>query len=292
MRLFSAALFWLLTTAALAMTLPTVWAQANLVDADGYARLAQRAAAEPVLQDAVASELSAQTVRLIHGHGLSIDPSPVREAAAEYTAGPSFPQQFVQINSDGHAWLLSGEDTGPWEIDVVPMLRDDAFAQLLSDYHVRLPASMTVPLTPTSTEVVRPGGLHRLAVWGPSLSVVLAVLTGLCATLTLAAARHRGRALASLGVSALLVGAAGWSGIEVARRYLNQVLNQATGDVRRIAYVVADLAESSLHAWLNVTLAAGAVLVVVGVLVAAQGTRRQHRSATGAKGGSAGSGRR
>jgi hypothetical protein len=274
-RLLTAALFWLLTTATLAVTLPTAWVQCNLIDADGYARLAQRAAAQPALQAAVAAELTSQTVRLIRAQGFPLDPSPVREAAAEYTAGPSFPRQFVQLNSDGHDWLLSGADTGPWEIDVVPMLRDKAFAQLLSDYHIALPASMTIPLTPTSTEVARPGGLHRLAVWGPWLSLVLVALTGLCAVLTLAAARHRGRALASLGVSGLLVGAAGWSGIEVARRYLNQVLNQATGDIRRIADVVVDLAEDSLHLWLNLTLAAGAVLVLVGVAVALLGGWRK-----------------
>lgn len=271
MRFLAATLFWLLATTALAVTLPTAWLQCNLIDADGYARLARQAAAQPALQDAVAAELSAQAVRLIREHGYDVNVSPVRQAAAEYAAGPAFPSQFAAVNRDGHAWLLGGEDTGPWVIDVVPMLRDDAFAQLLSDYHIALPASMTVPLTPTSTELVRPGGLHRIAVWGPLLSVVLAVLTALCALLTLAAARHRGRALASLGVSALLVGAAGWSGIEVARRRLDGVLTQATGDIRRIADVIADLAEAGLHHWLNLTLGAGAVLVVLGVLVAAQG---------------------
>jgi hypothetical protein len=45
------------------------------------------------------------------------------------------------------------------------------------------------------------------------VSIGAAALSGLFALLTLAAARSRGRALASLGVSALLVGAAGWAGI-------------------------------------------------------------------------------
>lgn len=275
MRFFTATLFWLLATAALAVALPTAWAQYNLIDADGYARLAGQAAARPALQDAVAAELSAQTVQLIRGAGYPVNPSRVREAARDYTAGPSFPPQFVQVNRDGHAWLLNVGDPGPWEIDVIPMLRDDAFADVLSEYPVMLPASLTVPLTSTSTEVLRPGGLHRLAVWGPLLSLVLAALTAVCAILTLAAARHRGRALASLGVSALLVGAAGWSGIEVARRYLNQLLTQATGDIRRIADAVTDVAENSLHLWLNLTLAAGAVLVLVGVGVALLGGMRK-----------------
>lgn len=134
---------------------------------------------------------------------------------------------------------------------------------------------MTVPLTSTSTEVMRPAGLHRLAVWGPLLTVVLGAMAGLCAVMTVVAARHRGRALASLGVSALLVGAGVWSAVEVARRYLDQVLRQATGDIRRIAEAFADVAETSLHQWLTVTLAAGAVLVLVGVGVALLGGLRK-----------------
>jgi len=57
------------------------------------------------------------------------------------------------------------------------------------------------------------------------MSIVVAALTGICALLTLAIARSRGRVLAGLGVSALLVGAAGWAGIEVARRRINDALN-------------------------------------------------------------------
>ena len=275
MRFLAATLFWLLATVALVVTLPTAWSQANLVDTNGYLRLAGRAAAQPALQDAVAAELSAQAVRLIREQGYDVDASRVRSAAAEYTAGPSFPLQFERVNRDGHAWLFSGRDTGPWVIDVVPMLSDAAFAQLLADYHVALPASMTVPLTPTSNELMRPGQLHRIAVWGPWVSGGLAVLTGCCALLTFVVARHRGRALASLGVSALLVGAAGWSGIEVARRRLDGVLAQATGDIRRIADVIADLAEASLHHWLNLTLAAGTALVLFGVAVALVGGLRK-----------------
>ncbi|WP_046315342.1 hypothetical protein [Mycobacterium sp. UM_Kg1] len=275
MRLFSAALFWLLTTATLAVALPTAWAQYNLIDADGYARLAARAAAVPALQDAVAAELSAQTVQLIQGSGLRIDPAEAREAAREYTRGPEFAAQFVQVNRDGHAWLLNVGEPGPWEIDVMPMLRSDAFAQLLAVYPITLPASLTVPLTSTSTEVMRPAGLHRLAVWGPLLTVVLGAMAGLCGFLTVAAARHRGRALASLGVSALLVGAGVWSAVEVARRYLDQVLRQATGDIRRIVGAIADVAETSLHQWLTVSLAAGAVLVLVGVGAAMLGGLRK-----------------
>ena len=107
------------------------------------------------------------------------------------------------------------------------------------------------------------------------MSIAAAVLTGICALLTLAVARSRGRALAGLGISALLVGAAGWAAIELGRRRINDALNHTTGDIRRIADVMVGEAESSLHHWLDLTLAAGGVLVVLGVVAAALGSLRK-----------------
>ena len=83
------------------------------------------------------------------------------------------------------------------------------------------------------------------------------------------------RALAGLGISALLVGAAGWVGIEVARRRINDTLTDTTGDIRRIADVMVGQARGSLHHWLDLTLAAGGALVVLGVLVALLGSLRK-----------------
>jgi drug/metabolite transporter (DMT)-like permease len=101
------------------------------------------------------------------------------------------------------------------------------------------------------------------------------MLTGIGALLTLAAARSRGRALAGLGVSALLVGAAGWGAIETARRRISDALNDTTGDIRRIADIMVSEAERSLHQWLDLTLAAGGALVVLGVLLALLGSLRK-----------------
>lgn len=274
MRFGAVALLWLLATLSLAVTLPLAWAQSNLVDVNGYARLAARAAAEPVLQEAVAAELSNQAVRLVRDRGYSLDPAQARQAADHYTAGPAFAAEFVRVNRAGHAWLLSGE-TGAWQIDVIPMLSDNAFAPLLAEYGVVLPASMTVPVTTSATQTLRrPDVLHRVAVWGPWLCVAAGAITVACALLMLATARRRGRAVAALGVSALLVAAAGWSGIEVGRRYLGEALDHCTVEIRRIADVVVALAEDSLHEWLDVTLAAGAAMVVAGVLLAMLGGLR------------------
>ncbi|TDH52889.1 hypothetical protein E2F47_13575 [Mycobacterium eburneum] len=199
----------------------------------------------------------------------------MRDVAAGYTAGPAFGPQFAQANRIAHDWMFigaaapAGQDR--WVVDLAPMLNDPAFAQLLEDHHVQVPTAVTVPVTVTPPAGLRPGRLRPLATWGPWLWVGAAVLAGVGAMLTLAAARRRGMALASLGVAALLVGAAGYAGIEVGRRRLNDSLNATAGDIREIADVMVDYAEASLHHWLNLTLAAGGAVVLFGVFVAMLG---------------------
>ncbi len=155
------------------------------------------------------------------------------------------------------------------------MLSDSSFEQTLQDFGIQAPSTLTVPLTENAPDSLRPGQLRQVARWGPWVSIGACVLTGIFALLTLATARSRGKALAALGVSALLVGAAGWAGLEVARRYVDDALNRTTGDIRRVADVMVNQAELSAHQWLNLTLAAGGVLVVFGIVVAMLGGLRR-----------------
>ena len=267
---------WLTTTAALVVAVPAAWAQLHIVNEDGYAAMAQQAARDPALQSAVAGELTTRAMALINAHGAgrySVDGTQVHDTATAFTAGPSFPALFGQANRAAHSWLFStprSQNGDAWVIDVAPMLKDSAFRQILGDYNVTVPDTLKVPLTVSGP--LHQGQLNRLARWGPWVSIGAIALTALCALLTLVAARRRGKALTGLGVSALLVGGAGWAAIEVGGRYVNDALNTTTGDVRRIADAMVGQAEGSLHLWLNVTLVAGAALVAVGVLVAMLGS--------------------
>lgn len=276
MRFLATLLLWLITTLALAVAVPAVWAQRNLVDEDGYATLAQRAATDPALQSAMAGELTSRAMTLIAEHGdgrYPVDSAQIRDAAATFTAGPAFPPLFATANRAAHRWLFDREDSGDsWAIDVAPMLNDTAFQQILSDHNVDVPATLTVPLTASIPHSLRQGSLHRVAQWGPWASRGVAGLCGVCALLMLLAARRRGKAMSSLGVSALLVGAAGWVGTEVGARYLGAALDRSTGDIRQIADVMVRDAETALRQWLNMTLAAGAALVVLGVVLAVLGS--------------------
>ena len=279
MRFAVTVLLWLFTTAALAVAVPAAWTQTHIVDVNGYTAMAQNAASDPALQAAVASELATRAMVLINQRGYKVHSAQVHDVAAGYTAGPDFPPQFADANRLAHSWMFTGasarSEGGQWVIDLAGMLKDRAFASMLSTYNVQVPETLKVPVTVSTPKVLQPGILRPLVTWGPWVSIAAAVLTGIGALLTLAVARSRGRALAGLGISALLVGAAGWAAIELARRRINDALNHTTGDIRRIADVMVGEVESSLHEWLDLTLAAGGVLVVLGVLAAVLGTLRK-----------------
>ena len=282
MRSAVTALLWLATTVALAVAIPAAWLQLNVVDEAGYARLAREAAGDPALQSAMASELATRAMALIAERGggrYPVDGAQVHDVASAFTAGPGFPPLFAQANRAAHAWLFTdpppGRNGNQWAIDVAPMLNDSSLRQVLSSHDVTVPANLTVPLTVSMPSSLRQGRLSRLATWGPGVSIGAAALGGLFALLTLAAARRRGRALSALGVSALLVGAAGWAGIEVGRRHVDDALNHTTGDIRQIAEVMVAHAEAGLRHWLDLTLIAGAALVGLGVLVAIVGGVRK-----------------
>ena len=93
------------------------------------------------------------------------------------------------------------------------------------------------------------------------------MLAAVAALLTLFIARSRGKMLVALGVSALLVGGAGYAAIEFGRRHVNQALDTTSGNIRRIAEIMVDTAEASMHQWLNISLIVGGGLVVIGVIV-------------------------
>jgi len=280
-RFVATVFLWLVTTVALAAAVPAMWAQKNIVDANGYAAFTQSAAKDPRLQQAMASELTTQIVSLASDKGYDLNPDLVRGVTTAYTQNAGFPGQFAQANRIVHTWMFTDEirrqegTDDRWLIDIAPMLSDPSLRATLGNLNLGVPDTLTVPITVSDSSGMQAGQLRQLSRWGPWVSIGASVLTGVFALLTLAAARARGKALAALGISALLVGAAGWAGLEVGRRLIDQALNRTTGDIRQVADATVSHAESSLHQWLNLTLAAGGALVVFGVLVSMLGGLRR-----------------
>lgn len=280
MRFVATLLLWLLATAALAVAVPANWAQRNVIDSSGYSALAASAAKDPLVRQAMSDELTAQLVTLAAGSGYDVNENLLGGAVRAYTSGSAFPGQFALANQLVHRWLVTdtvtqSDDSGRWEVDLSPMLSDNSFQQTLADFGIKAPSSLTIPLTENVSASVRPGQLRDVAKWGPWASVGAAVLAGVLALLTLASARQRGKAIVALGVSGLIVGAAGWAAIEVGRRYVDSVLDTTTGEARKLAAAMVEHAIGSLHLWLNLTLAAGGVLVVLGIVASMVGGLRR-----------------
>lgn len=280
MRLLASFLLWILTTVALALAIPATWAQHNVVDRNGYAEFATSAAKDPALQQAMAAALTSQLLALAANSGYDVNETLFNGAARAYTASSAFPGQFALANQVAHRWMFTdtvgqSDASGRWEIDLSPMLVDSSFQQTLADFGIQAPKSLEIPLTENVSQSLRPGQLRDVATWGPWVSVGAAVLAGVFALLMLAVAKRRGQALVALGVSGLIVGAAGWAAIEVGRRYVNDALDATTADVRNAAAALVDHAIGNLHLWLNLTLAAGGVLVVLGVLASMLGGMRR-----------------
>ena len=276
MRFVATLLLWLITTAALAVAVPSTWAQRHVVDEAGYVALVQQAATERPLQDAMASELTDQLVALAGNSGYDVGGDLLRGAATAYTRSAAFPGQFATANRIVHRWMFTdvvsqSDGSGRWEIDLSPMLADSSFQQTLADFGIRAPSTLEVPLTENVSDSVRPGQLRSLSTWGPWVSIGASVVTALFALLTVATARRRGKVLAALGISALLVGASGWAAIEVLRRRIDGALDATSGGIRQVADALVGHAVGSLHQWLNLTLVAGVVFVVLGVFAAMLG---------------------
>jgi hypothetical protein len=279
-RFVATLLLWVLTTAALLVAIPAAWAQHNAVDGTGYGQLATSAGKDPNVQSAMAAVLTTQLVQLAGSSGYDVSPNLLGGAARSYTSSSAFPGQFALANQLVHRWLFTdavaqSDASGRWELDLSPMLSDSSFQQTLQEFGVKAPKTLELPLTEHVSESLRPGQLRQAVTWGPWVSVGSAILAGVLALLTLATARSRGKALGALGVSALLVGAAGWAGIEVARSRVDDVLNDTNADVRQVATAMVDHAIGSMHMWLNLTLAVGGALVVLGVVFAVAGGMRR-----------------
>lgn len=165
MRFLFAALLWLLTTAALAVTIAAAWAQSRLVDENGYAALTAPAAADPRVQHAIAGELTTQIVSLGKKQGSRVDESQVAELVASYTSGPQFEADFGSVNRMAHQWLFTNSSSaqrdsqGGWQIDIAPMIKSLA-PQGLS---IKAPETLKVSVTDDKLAGLTPGRLVPVA---------------------------------------------------------------------------------------------------------------------------------
>lgn len=267
-------------TSALLVAIPVNWAQHTLVDSNGYAALARSAGHKPGVREATAQILAERVGAAARDRGFSGGDGVILQVATAYTAGPSFPDQFADVNRVAHQYLFTNNarqtDQG-WQVDVGPMLADTSFKASLTRLGVNVPDTVTVPVIANAPNNLKPGTLRPLATWGPWVGIGAAVWAGITALLTLVLAKGRGKALAALGVSALLVGGVGWVVLAMGRSHIDSALSKTNGNVHTIADALVVQAEDSLQSWLTYSLIAGGVVLVAGILLAVMGSAMRRK---------------
>ena len=268
MRFLFAVLLWLLTTAALALTVTAAWTQSRIVDENGYVALTAPAADDPRVQRAIAGELTTQIVSLGKKQGSRVNETQVAELTATYTGGPQFRADFASANRMAHQWLFTNSNSaqrdsqGSWQIDVAPMIK----SLLPQGLSIKAPETLKVSVTDDNLAGLTPGRLVQVARFGQLAVWISFGLTLVLAGLTQLAVRSRAKGLVGLGISALLVGTAGWAGLEIGRRYLDRPLNRVNDNLRDVADSLVTQAIGNAHHWLSLTMAAGGLVIVVGVV--------------------------
>ena len=171
MRMLSSFLLWILATVALAVAVPAIWAQHNVIDRSGYSELATAAGEDPALQQAMAASLTSRLMALSADAGYSsadVNETLLNGAARAYTRSAAFPGQFALVNQVAHRWLFTdsvgqSDESGRWVIDLSPMLADSSFQQTLAGFGIEAPKTLEVPLTENVSQSLRPGQLRDVA---------------------------------------------------------------------------------------------------------------------------------
>lgn len=273
MRFLFAVLLWLLSTAALAITVTAAWAQVKVVDENGYVALVAPAADDPNVQRAIADELTTQIVSIAKQQGRRVTESSVADIVGPYTSGPQFRTDFESVNRTAHQWLFTNsgsaqrDSQGRWQLELAPMIKN-IVPQGIS---IKAPDSVKVSLSDESFRGLTPGRLTPVSRFGAIAVWVAAGVTFILVGLTQLAVRNRSKGVAALGVSALIVGAAGWAGLEIGRARLDKPLGRLTTNVHQVADGLLNAAVGSAHTWLSLTMVAGGALILVGVAAAALG---------------------
>jgi hypothetical protein len=272
-RFVFAVLLWVLTTAAFAVTVTAAWAQARVVDENGYVALAAPAASDAQVRQAIAGELTTQIVTLAENQGNWVSESTVAEMATAYTDSPKFRADFDSVNRMAHQWLFTDsaqaqrDSAGRWQIDLAPMIK----SLVPQGISIKTPESVKVAITDETLGGLTPGRLAPIARFGQVAVWIGVGLTLILAGLTQLAVKSRSKGLAALGVSGLLVGAAGWAGLEIGQQHLHGPLTRVTGDLRVVTDQLLNQAVGNAHHWLSLTMAAGGLLIAVGVVSAVLG---------------------
>ena len=269
MRTFVSVLATVLGILLAAVAVPAIWVDRNIVQEDGFVRLAAPLGKDPEFQRKLATA-AVGTIDTGSVPGfLSGLVEPMLEKAAEsLTQLPGYPAAWEETLRRSHrlsfadpAAAQDGASASSLTLDVAPLVALGA---------EEISRATRLPLNPPEQTLINVGQpaqrewTERLATYAP-MGYVLAVGSAVAFLLALVAARRRWTVLLASGVGGLAVAGLWGLGLQ-----LGSARAQATDTGNAIANMFRDeflaAAGADFQAWITTTAVTGGVLVAAGIV--------------------------
>ncbi|MCF8603321.1 hypothetical protein L5I01_08100 [Gordonia sp. HY442] len=271
MRSVASGLFTVIAMIAVIVAVPSMWVSQRVVSADGFTASAGDAARNPEVQDYFAQKVTASVEDQT---SVPLAGALVKPLARDYTRSDGFVQDFQDIARQQHDWLFTAPgpdtDTHVMDVNVTPMVN-----RVIESASLPVPVTVDRPIyigidqhRLTAGSMESTGDLVTSTSW---ISMIVAIVAAALALLT---ANRRSTVLAWLGVGVLLAAAGAYAIAQYIRSLAGDKAADTDEAARRTVEVVADGISSDLVAVSLVVGAAGALVVVAGLILRGVAGRR------------------
>lgn len=270
MRTFVSAVATVLGILLAALAVPAIWVDRNIVQEDGFVRLAAPLGKDPDFQ----KKLAAAAIGTIDTGSvpgfLSGLIQPMLEQAAESLTGlPGYPAAWEETLRRSHRLSFAGPEDGSQGGASASTLTLDV-APLVALGSEELSRTTRLPLDPPAQTLINVGQpvqkewTERLATYAP-MGYVLAIGSAVAFLLALVAARRRGTVLLGAGLGGLVVAAVWAVGLQLGTAGARAAdTGNAVANTFRDEFLSA--AGADFQTWITSAAIAGGVLVAAGVV--------------------------
>ena len=270
MRTFVSALATVLGILLAAVAIPAIWVDRNIVQEDGFVRLAAPLGKDPEFQ----RKLAAAAVGTIDTGSvpgfLSDLVEPMLEKAAESLTGlPGYPAAWEETLRRSHRLSFADPAVAPQGGAPASSLTLDV-APLVALGSEEISRTTRLPLDPPEQTLINVGQpaqrewTERLATYAP-MGYLLAIGSAVAFLLALVAARRRGTVLLAAGLGGLALAGLWGLGLQ-----LGSSRAQATDTGNAVANMFRDeflaAAGADFQTWIATAAVAGGVLVAAGIV--------------------------
>ncbi|MET3922389.1 hypothetical protein [Arthrobacter sp. UYEF20] len=279
MRTFVSAMAVLIGLLMAAVAVPAMWVDRNIVQEDGFVALTGPLGTDPAFQQRLAAaavnSLSADRIP----EALTELARPVLDNAAQSLTGlPGYPEAWTETLRKSHRLSFADPNTLPAEVDGTSALTLDV-APLVGLVATQVADATGLPLEAPDQVLITIGQsnqrqiIEQVSAYAP-MGYAVAVGAAIAFVLAFAAARRRWTVLAGAGAGALvLAGVWKLASDAVGRAVDGTSSGNAVAEIFKREFVAASAA--GFGQWILAAAVAGAVLLVLGLVLRIVGGRRR-----------------